>query len=154
MIGFFGEGYINLFIGVMKELKLWGEYIIYYVVKEYKEKIVVFDIEFCEYYDFWEDYFGKNVIGDEERDFVEMICVFLKGCRDIVIYIYDEVKYELYDYVIYDYYLLVGKIIVNLLKLLRFLLCIIFVMNEEFLKEIMGFYMKGLIEELLYYEFY
>ncbi len=40
-------------------------------MKEYKEKIAALDIEFREYHDFREDYFGKNATGDEERDFAE-----------------------------------------------------------------------------------
>ncbi|MCY9233820.1 glycosyl transferase family 1, partial [Bacillus spizizenii] len=154
MIGFPGEGHINPSIGVMKELKSRGEHITYYAVKEYKEKIAALDIEFREYHDFREDYFGKNATGDEERDFAEMICAFLKGCRDIATHIYDEVKHESYDYVIYDHHLLAGKIIANLLKLPRFSLCTTFAMNEEFLKEIMGSYMKGSIEESSHYESY
>ncbi|MCY7963327.1 macrolide family glycosyltransferase [Bacillus inaquosorum] len=154
MIGFPGEGHINPSIGVMKELKSRGEHITYYAVKEYKEKIAALDIEFREYHDFREDYFGKNATGDEERDFTEMICAFLKGCKDIATHIYDEVKHESYDYVIYDHHLLAGKIIANLLKLPRFSLCTTFAMNEEFLKEMMGTYMRGSFEDSPHYESY
>lgn len=132
MIGFPGEGHINPSIGVMKELKSRGENITYYAVKEYEEKITALDIEFREYNDFREEYFGKNATGNEERDFAEMICAFLKGCKDIATHIYNEVKNESYDYVIYDHHFLAGKIIANLLKLPRFSLCTTFAMNEDF----------------------
>ncbi|MCO4850514.1 macrolide family glycosyltransferase [Bacillus vallismortis] len=154
MIGFPGEGHINPSIGVMKELKSRGEQITYYAVKEYKEKIDALDVEFREYQDFREDHFGKNATGDEERDVTEMICVFLKGCIEIVTHIYDEVKHESYDYVIYDHHLLAGKIIANLLKLPRFSLCTTFAMNEEFTKQMMGAYMKGSLEDSPHYESY
>ena len=154
MIGFPGEGHINPSIGVMKELKSRGENITYYAVKEYKEKITALDIEFREYHDFRGDYFGKNATGDEERDFTEMICAFLKSCKDIATHIYEEVKHESYDYVIYDHHLLAGKVIANLLKLPRFSLCTTFAMNEEFAKEMMGAYMKGSLEDSPHYESY
>ncbi|MGF7532944.1 macrolide family glycosyltransferase [Bacillus mexicanus] len=154
MIGFPGEGHINPSIGVMKELKSRGEQITYYAVKEYKEKIAALGVEFREYDDFRGDYFGKNATGDEERDFTEMICVFLKGCQDIAAHIYDEVKHESYDYVIYDHHLLAGKMIANLLKLPRFSLCTTFAMNEKFLKEMMGDYVKGSIEDSPHYKSY
>ncbi|MEH7741319.1 macrolide family glycosyltransferase [Bacillus subtilis] len=154
MIGFPGEGHINPSIGVMKELKSRGENITYYAVKEYKEKITALDIEFREYHDFRGDYFGKNATGDEERDFTEMLCAFLKACKDIATHIYEEVKHESYDYVIYDHHLLAGKVIANLLKLPKFSLCTTFAMNEEFAKEMMGAYMKGSLEDSPHYESY
>ncbi|MBL6010620.1 glycosyl transferase family 1 [Bacillus halotolerans] len=154
MIGFPGEGHINPSIGVMKELKSRGENITYYAVKEYEEKITALDIEFREYNDFREEYFGKNATGNEERDFAEMICAFLKGCKDIAIHIYNEVKNESYDYVIYDHHFLAGKIIANLLKLPRFSLCTTFAMNEDFLKEMMDTFNSRPFEDSPYYESY
>lgn len=83
-----------------------------------------------------------------------MLCAFLKACKDIATHIYEEVKHESYDYVIYDHHLLAGKVIANMLKLPRFSLCTTFAMNEEFAKEMMGAYMKGSLEDSPHYESY
>ncbi|MED1123495.1 macrolide family glycosyltransferase [Bacillus atrophaeus] len=154
MINFPGEGHINPSLGIIKELKSRGETITYYAVKEYEEKITGLGVEYREYNDFRDDTFGKNKTGDEGGDVTELFYHLLKECRDIASRIYEEVKHELYDYVLYDHHFIVGKIVANLLKVPKFSLCSTFAMNEEFMKQIGQFNHNSPMEESPYYSSY
>ncbi|MDI3410111.1 hypothetical protein QKW52_05470 [Bacillus sonorensis] len=53
--------------------------------------------------------FGKNMTGDENRDYAEMMYHMAKKAIDIVDLIYEEVRHETYDYVIFDHHFLAEK---------------------------------------------
>lgn len=132
MINFPGEGHINPSLGVTKELQSRGETIVYYAVEEYAEKIKKTGAEVRLYPDFRETIsFGKNMTGDENRDYAEMMYHMAKKAIDIVDLIYEEVRHETYDYVIFDHHFLAGKIIAEKLGLPGISLCTTFAINKD-----------------------
>ncbi|MED1738889.1 glycosyltransferase [Bacillus swezeyi] len=133
MINFPGEGHINPSLGVTKELQRRGEKVVYYAVEEYAEKIKKTGAEVRLYPDF-RDFLslGKNVTDEKEMDFAEIGYNMAKKADEIVQIIYQEVKDESYDYVIFDHHFLAGKIIAEMLELPSISLCTTFAMDEGF----------------------
>lgn len=153
MIGFPGEGHINPSIGVMKELKSREKTLRTTQWRNIKKNHSSW------YRVSWVSWFQRRLLREKRnrrwrKRFHRNALRFLKACKDIATHIYEEVKHESYDYVIYDHHLLAGKVIANMLKLPRFSLCTTFAMNEEFAKEMMGAYMKGSLEDSPHYESY
>lgn len=71
-------------------------------------------MEFCEYEDFCLSFDMSNwMINEEFYDCYEIMNLFLNEFENIIIKIMSEMKYEIYDYVFYDYYFLVGFVVVD-----------------------------------------
>ncbi|MDA7026534.1 glycosyltransferase [Bacillus sp. CLL-7-23] len=135
MIGFPGEGHINPSLGLIKELQYRGERIVYYAIEEYAENIKITGSEVRFYPDFRNDLgLAKNLTGDEKRDFSELIYKMTKYVKKVVELVYQEVRDETYDYVLFDHHFLPGKMIANMLGLPGISLCTTFAMNEEVVK--------------------
>lgn len=132
VIGFPGEGHVNPSLGIVKELMAQGEKVVYYGIEDYAEKIRKSGAEFREYEDFRPSLDMSNRMTKEESyDRYEIMNLFLNESENIITKIMSETKHETYDYVLYDYHLLAGSAVADLLQLPKVSLCTTFALNKE-----------------------
>lgn len=129
VFNFPGEGHINPTIALVEELIQRGEEVIYYCVEEYRNKIEKTGAAFRSYENFLSQVDIMKRM-NEGGNPLEMALRVVTAMDKIIADILNEIKEEVYDYVIYDNNFAVGWIVADILKLPKICSCTTFAFNE------------------------
>ncbi|MFY0217363.1 macrolide family glycosyltransferase [Bacillus cereus] len=137
MFNFPGEGHVNPTLALIEELVKRGEEVVYYCVKEYKEKIEKTGASFRPYENFLATVNTLERMNGKINP-TELLLHMVKSMDNIIKIVIEELKEEKYDYVIYDNNFAVGWIIAEALNLPKISSCTTFAVTKKLFNTLMN----------------
>ncbi|HHQ8914210.1 TPA: macrolide family glycosyltransferase [Bacillus cereus] len=151
MFNFPGEGHVNPTLALIEELVKRGEEVVYYCVKEYKEKIERTGASFRPYENFLATVNTLERMNGKINP-TELLLHMVKSMDNIIKIVIEELKEEKYDYVIYDNNFAVGWIIAEALNLPKISSCTTFAVTKKLFNTLMNNHNEGDKRSPLYQE--
>ncbi len=151
MFNFPGEGHVNPTLALIEELVKRGEEVVYYCVKEYKEKIEKTGASFRPYENFLATVNTLERMNGKINP-TELLLHMVKSMDNIIKIVIEELKEEKYDYVIYDNNFAVGWIIAEALNLPKISSCTTFAVTKKLFNTLMNNHNEGDKRSPLYQE--